>query len=59
MAINNFEDLEIYMNGLVEQHLDSVPLAMGSREELRAEIINGMTATWQLVSPQFQGAVEL
>lgn len=43
------------MKGLVEQHLDSVPLAMRSREELRAEIIDGMTATWHLVSPQFQG----
>jgi hypothetical protein len=42
------------MKGLVEHHLDSVPLAKMSREQLRAEIISGMTATWHLVSPQFQ-----
>ena len=54
MAIETFENLEIFMKGLVEQHLDSVPLAKKSREQLRAEIISGMTATWHLVSPQFQ-----
>jgi hypothetical protein len=59
VAIKKFEHLEIWMKGLVEQHLDSVPLAVRSREELRAEIINGMTATWHLVSPQFQGVLKV
>lgn len=60
MAIEKFQDLEIYMNKLVEQHLDSVqPLAMRSREELRVEIISGMTATWRLVSPQFHGVLDM
>ena len=59
MTINKFKDLESYMKGLVEQHLDSVPLAMRSREELRAEIIDGMTTTWHLVSPQFLGVSEI
>ena len=54
VAIKTFKDLELCMKGQVEQHLDLVPLAKRLREELRAEIINGMTATWYLVSPQFQ-----
>jgi hypothetical protein len=54
VAIKNFNDLEIYMKSLVEQHLDSVPPGLRPREELRAEIIQGMTTTWHLVSPQFQ-----
>ena len=54
VEINNFKDLEDYMNGIVAQHVESVPPALGSREELKAEILSGMTATWHLVSPQFQ-----
>ena len=56
VAIVKLQDLEEYMQGIIEQHLEpeSVPPTLGSREELRAEILNGMTATWHLVSPQFQ-----
>jgi hypothetical protein len=59
VAIKEFKDLEIYMKGLIEQHLDSIPPVLRPREELRAEIIHGMTATWHLVSPQFQDVLEI
>lgn len=54
VTIKKFRDLEDYMKGIIERHVESVPPGVGSREELRAEILNGMTATWHLVSPQFQ-----
>jgi hypothetical protein len=54
MAFEKFKDLEDHMKGLIERHVESVPSTPGLREELRAEILNGMTATWHLVSPQFQ-----
>jgi hypothetical protein len=50
-----FKDFEDYMKQTIERHVESMPrLALGSREELRAEILNGMMTTWHLVSPQFQ-----
>jgi hypothetical protein len=54
VAIETFKDLEDYMKGIIERHVESVPPGLGSREELRAEILSGMTTTWHLVSPQFQ-----
>jgi hypothetical protein len=54
VGFKKFKDLEDYIRGLIEQHVESVPPTLGSREELRAEILSGMTATWHLVSPQFQ-----
>ena len=54
VTIEKLEDFEDHMKGLIERHVESVPPALGSRQELRTEILNGMTATWRLVSPQFQ-----
>jgi hypothetical protein len=54
VPIKTFKHLEEHMKGTIERHVDSVPPALGSREQLKAEILNGMTATWHLVSPQFQ-----
>ena len=54
VAVEKFKDLEDYMKGIIERHVELVPPTLGSRDELRAEILNGMTATWHLVSPQFQ-----
>ena len=54
VTITKFQDLEDYMKGLIKQHVESVLPGVGSREELRAEILNGMTATWHLILPQFQ-----
>jgi hypothetical protein len=51
VAIGTFKALDGYMKGMVEQHVEHVPLA---RDALRAEILDGMTTTWQLMSPQFQ-----
>ena len=48
VALEKYEDLENYMKGLIERHVELVPPGLGSREKLRAEIINGMTATWHL-----------
>ena len=42
------------MKEIIESHVEAVPPGLGSREELRREILDGMTATWHLVSPQFQ-----
>jgi hypothetical protein len=54
VVIETFKDLEDYMKEIIERHVESVPPGLGSREELRAEILSGMTATWHFVSPQFQ-----
>jgi hypothetical protein len=54
IPIENFEDFETNMKGMIERHLESVPPALGSREELKAAILDGMTGTWRLVSPQFK-----
>jgi hypothetical protein len=56
VPIKDFKDLEEYLKGIIEQHVESVPPALGAREELKAEILDGMTATWHLVSCQFQHA---
>ena len=53
MAIEKFKDLEDCMKGMIEQHVESVPVVV-SRETLSADIRDGMTATWRLVSPQFR-----
>ncbi|KAF8313032.1 hypothetical protein F5887DRAFT_930200, partial [Amanita rubescens] len=54
VAIKKFKDIEEYMKQTIERRVESVPLALGLREELQAEILNGMMTTWHLVSPQFQ-----
>ena len=57
MAIKKFQDFEDYMELKIIEYIDSVllvPLALGSRAELWAEILKGMMTTWHLVSPQFQ-----
>jgi hypothetical protein len=54
VAIKKFKDIEDFMKQIIDRRLESVPLALGSREELQAEILNGMTTTWHLVSSQFQ-----
>jgi hypothetical protein len=54
VPVKKYSDLEKYMTRVIERHVESVPPALGSRNELKAEILNGMTATWILVSPQFQ-----
>jgi hypothetical protein len=54
VRIRKVKDLEEYMKGIIERHVESVPPALGSREELKTEIIDGMMATWGLVSPQLQ-----
>jgi hypothetical protein len=54
VLIDKFKDLEKFMIGIIDRHVESVPPALGSRERLKEEILNGMTATWCLVSPQFQ-----
>ena len=53
-AIEKFKDLEDHMEGMIDQYVVSVPPGLGSREELKTEILHGLTATWHLVSPQFQ-----
>jgi hypothetical protein len=54
VPIEKFEDLEKLMKGIIDRHVELVPPALGGREELKAEILDGMKATWHLVSPQFQ-----
>jgi hypothetical protein len=54
LVIKKFKDFEDYMKQIFERHVESVPLALGSREELQGEILIGMVTTWHLVSPQFQ-----
>jgi hypothetical protein len=53
VPIDTLKDLEEHMKGIIERQVESVPPGLGSREELKAEILDGMTATWRLVSPQF------
>lgn len=53
VSMEKYNDLEQYMISVVERHVESVPPALGSREQLKAEILTGMTATWHLLSPQF------
>jgi hypothetical protein len=54
VTIKKFKDFEDYMKGLIERHVESLPPTRRPREELKAEILNGMTTTWHLVSPQFR-----
>jgi hypothetical protein len=51
VPINTYKDMEEYMGALINRHVESVPI--GSEEDLRAEILNGMGHTWRLISPQF------
>ena len=53
VAVKKFKHLEDYMKGIVERHLETIPTLV-SRGKSRAEILNGMRATWHLLSPQFQ-----
>ena len=53
VAVKKSKHLEDYMKGIVERRLETMSTLV-SRGELRAEILNGMTATWHLLSPQFQ-----
>lgn len=54
VPIETYTELEQYMIAIIEHHVELVPPALGPREQLKAEILNGMTATWHHVSPQFQ-----
>lgn len=51
VLIRRYKDLEEYMKRIIERHIDSVPPAFGSREDLKADILGGMKWTWCLVSP--------
>jgi hypothetical protein len=54
VPITTLDALEGYVTGIIDQHINSVPPGLGSKVELKAEILDGMNTTWELVSPQFQ-----
>ena len=54
LLLENFSHVEEYMKGLIERRVQMVPVSPGSREEYKAEILNGMTDTWRLVLAQSQ-----
>lgn len=50
VSIKTYKYFEEYMQAIIEQHVDAVPPATGSRDELKKEILVGMKRTWHLVS---------
>jgi hypothetical protein len=54
VAIEKYKDLEDYMKGIIERHVQLVAVAPGSAEGFRTDILNGMTDTWHIVLSQSQ-----
>jgi hypothetical protein len=47
--ITTYEDLESYMKGILERDVQIIPGVLGSKEDLKAEILDSMKQTWRLV----------
>jgi hypothetical protein len=54
VPITTLYTFEGYVEGIINQHINLVPPGLGSKAELKEEILDGMKTTWELLSPQFQ-----